>query len=171
MHSASSLLKLALPFGFLLLSSCAAMFPPNYRAYSDSVGYSEAMVAKDAWEIEYVGPAQFTELQAKQMALLRAAELTHASGRRWFHIVSQETTARKVRKTSREVTKTPVQDSGATRTDGPQLVQEVVTREDAWIPTANVVFRIDTEETPESLDADQVWAQGRASGLLPKRKS
>ena len=163
-------LLLTLPLAILLLSGCAGLYPPNYRAYSNGAGFSEAQVSKDTWEVEYVGPEALTELQAKQMALLRAAELTRYAGRRWFSIVSAETASRKVHKTSREVTKTPLQDSGVARADAPQVVQETTTREDAWIPSANVVIRIEAAETEAALDAEQVWAQGKASGLLPNRK-
>lgn len=173
MNRTPSPLLRALPSGLLgmiLLSGCAGLYPPNYRAYSNGAGFSEAQVAKDTWEVEYVGPEALTELQAKQMALLRASELTRFAGRRWFTIVSAETASRKLHKTSREVTKTPLQDSGVARADAPQVVQEVTTREEAWIPTADVVIHIEAAETESALDAEQVWAQGRASGLLPQQQ-
>jgi hypothetical protein len=154
----------------LLLSGCAGLFPPNYRSYSDGVGFSDVQVAKDTWEVSYVGPAEFNELQAKKMAILRAAELTRLSGRRWFRIVSQDTDARKVRRVSHEVTRKPAVDTLFAPKDAPQVVQETTTREDAWIPSAVLVFVTLAGETEETLDSEAVLREGRASGLLPKKK-
>lgn len=164
------LLSLSILTGLLLLPGCAGMFPPNYRAYSDGIGFSDVQVAKDTWEVSYVGPAEFNELQAKKMAILRAAELTRISGRRWFLILSQETDARKVRRVYHEVTRKPVVDTLFPPEVAPQVVQEVTTREDAWIPSAVLVFKTSEAETDETLDSEAVLREGRASGLLPKNK-
>lgn len=162
-------LLLSILTGLFLLPGCAGMFPPNYRAYSDGIGFSDVQVAKDTWEVSYTGPAEFNELQAKKMCILRAAELTGLNGRRWFTILSQETDARKVRRVSHEVTRKPAVDTLFAPKDAPPVVQEVTTREDAWIPSAVLVFKTSEAETDETLDAEAVMREGRASGLLPKK--
>lgn len=158
---------LPLLLGLALLAGCAGR---NYRAYAHGVGFSDAQVAKDTWEVSYTGPADYNELLAKKMAILRAAELTKLSGRRWFRITDQDTDARKVRRVSREVTREPVKDTLFPAAEAPHVVKETTTREDAWIPTATLVFETLPEETGDSLDADSVLREGRAAGLLPKRK-
>jgi hypothetical protein len=50
------------------------------------------------------------------------------------------------------------------------VVQETTTREDAWIPSAVLVFVTLAGETDETLDSEAVLREGRASGLLPKKK-
>ena len=151
------------------LTGCAGLFPPNYRPYSDQVGFSDVQVAKDRYPVSYVGPAEFTEIQAKKMVLLRAAELTHFAGARWFRILSDEASSRKTRLTSKEVTTSPVKDSLVVRADGPKVVQEVTTRQDAWIPMVNLVIEVEAQESDETLDADALLRDGRASGLLPNK--
>jgi hypothetical protein len=153
--------------GFALIG-CSALFPPNYRPYSNQVGFSDVQVAKDRFQVGYIGPADFTEIQAKKMALLRAAELTRNAGARWFRIVSEEASSRKTRLTSKEVTTSPVQDSAIVRADEPKVVQEVTTRQDAWIPMVNLVIEVEAAESDETLDAEALLRDGRAMGLMPK---
>jgi len=149
-------------------AGCSALFPPDYRPYSKQVGYSDVQVAKDRFQIGYIGPADFTEIQAKKLALLRAAELTRHAGGRWFRILSQESSSRKTRLTSKEVTTTPVRDSAAAPADGSKVVQEVTTRQDAWIPVVDLVIQVEAAESPETLDAEALLREGRAAGLMPK---
>jgi hypothetical protein len=107
-------LKISALLGLLgWLSACSALFPPKYRPYSNQVGYSDAQVAKDRYEVSYTGPAEFTEIQAKQMAIVRAAELARNAGTRWFRIVADEASSRKTRISSTEVTRKPMNDSNA----------------------------------------------------------
>ncbi|MEO6094377.1 MAG: hypothetical protein ABIW76_01415 [Fibrobacteria bacterium] len=78
-------------------------------------------VAKDRFQIGYIGPADFTEIQAKKMAMLRAAELTRIAGARWFRILSEESSSRQTRLTTKEVVTSPERDS-MVRTDGRNVV-------------------------------------------------
>ncbi|MDB5103186.1 MAG: hypothetical protein JWP91_875 [Fibrobacteres bacterium] len=160
--------SLLLLSGLLYLAGCAALFPPNYRPYSDQVGFSDVQVARNTWEVSYVGPADFTEIQAKKMALLRAAELTRIAGARWFRIVSEDTHSRKTRLTSREVTSKPVKDTAFAREDAPKVVHETTTSQDAWIPMVTLVIAVEKAESAETLDAEVLVRDGKASGLLPK---
>lgn len=150
------------------LTGCSALFPPNYRPYSKQVGYSDVQLAKNRFQIGYIGPADFTEIQAKKMALLRAAELTRNAGARWFRILSAESSSRKTRLASKEVTTSPVRDSAAVRADGAKVVQEVTTRQETWIPMVDLVIEVEAEESPETLDAEALLRDGRANGLMPK---
>lgn len=152
------------------LTGCSALYPPNYRPYSNQVGYSDVQVAKDRFQIGYIGPADFTEIQAKKMALLRAAELTRNAGARWFRILSEEASSRKTHVTSKEVTTSPVRDSLVVRADGPKVVQEVTTRQDAWIPIVDLVIEVETAESDETLDAEALLRDGHATGLMPKER-
>lgn len=156
--------------GLLLLQACSALFPPDYRPYSHQAGYSDAQIAKDTYEVGYVGPAEFMEIQAKKMAILRAAELTRIAGGRWFRIVSEAAESRKIRKTSHEVTSKPVKDTLFAASDAPTEVKETTTREDTWIPIVTLVIKMEPAETAETLDAETVLREGRASGLLPKKR-
>lgn len=151
-----------------LLSACSALFPPKYRPYSNQVGYSDAQVGKNRYEVSYTGPAEFTETQAKQMAIVRAAELARKAGTRWFRIVADEASSRKTRVSSTEVTRKPVNDSDASRPGAPQVVKETTTRQDAWIPLVHLVIELEQAETEETLDADAVIREARAGGILPK---
>lgn len=169
MKSSNAAILFAALFAALFqLSACTALFPPDYRPYSNQVGYSDAQVAKDRYEVSYTGPAEFTEIQAKKMAIVRAAELARNGGTRWFRIVAEEASSRKMRVSSTEVTRKPVNDSDAARPDAPQVVRETTRRQDAWIPLAHLVIELEQAETEETLDADTVIREARASGLLPK---
>ena len=164
-----SLLKQSALLGLLgALGACSALFPPHYRPYSRQIGYSDAQVAKNRYEVSYTGPAEFTEIQAKKMAIVRAAELALSAGTRWFRIVGQEASSRKTRVSSTEVTRKPVNDSDAARPDAPQLVKETTTRQDAWVPMVRLVIELEPAETGETLDADRVIREARAAGILPK---
>jgi hypothetical protein len=132
------------------------------------VGYSDAQVAKDRYEVSYAGPAEFTEIQAKKLAIVRAAELARNAGTRWFRIVAEEASSRKTRVSSTEVTRKPVNDSDMARPDAPQVVKETTTRQDAWIPMVHLVIELEKEENTETLDADTVLREARTSGLLPR---
>ncbi len=160
---------LLLLLGLLYLAGCAGFFPPNYRPYSNQVGFSDVQIAKNTYEVNYVGPAEFTEIQAKKMAILRAAELTRIAGFRWFRIVSEDEKSRKIRLTSKEVTTKPMKDTAFARADAPKVVQEVTTSQDAWIPIVTLVIVVEQAESAETLDAETVLREGRASGLLPKQ--
>lgn len=162
-------LKLSALLGLLTwLSACSALFPPKYRPYSNEVGYSDVQIAKDRYEVSYTGPAEFTEIQAKKMAIVRAAELARNAGTRWFRIVAEESSSRKTRVSSKEVTRKPVNDSDAARPDAPLVVKETTTRQDAWIPLAHLVIELEQAETEETLDADAVIREARTGGVLPK---
>lgn len=128
----------------------------------------DAQVAKDRYAVSYTGPAAFTEIQAKKMAIVRAAELARNAGTRWFRIVAEESSSRKMRVSSTEVTRKPVNDSDEARPDAPQVVKERTTRQDAWIPLVHLVIELEKEESEETLDADTVIREARAGGLLPK---
>ncbi len=162
-------LIILLPAVVLFLGACAALFPPNYRPYSNQEGYSDTQLAKDRYEVSYVGPAEFSEIQAKKLAILRAAELTRNAGTRWFRIVSEQSSSRKIRLTSTQRTSAPLQDTAFAHADAPKVVQEVTTRQEAWIPMVDLVIEVEPAESAETLDADTVLREGRASGLLPKK--
>jgi hypothetical protein len=156
-------------FGLLgLLSACSALFPPNYRPYSNQVGYSDAHVAKDRYEVSYAGPAEFTEIQAKKMAIVRAAELARSAGTRWFRIVADEASSRKMQVLFTEVSRKPLHDSDLARPGAPQVVKEKTTRSEAWIPLVHLVIELEQAESEETLDADAVIREARTSGILPK---
>jgi hypothetical protein len=140
---AAPLLALAL----LSFQGCATLLPPLYRPYSNEIGFTELQVAKDAWEVQYVGPPSLTPLEAKQMAVLRAAELTRLRGGRWFSIEAE------------------IEDS---RHAGPACGDSSgagVRRREARAPQATLRFHVEPAEGTASLDAESVLRQGREQGL------
>jgi hypothetical protein len=160
-----------LALALIVLQACAALFPPLYRPYSNEVGYSDLQVGKDTWEVQYVGPTSQTELQAEEMAILRAAELTHLSGARWFLILSDAKESRRMRVTTHEVNRTSVPDTASRHylEERKQVEQEVTTRQDAWVPVAKVRFQTEKEDGDQTLDADAVMRIGGAKGLMTKK--
>lgn len=165
-----SMLRLPLlALALMILQSCSS----PYRPYSDAVGYCDLQIGKDTWEVQYVGPSTMAELQTKELAILRAAELTHLMGGRWFSLVSEERESRRVSVMSEKVEHSPAKatDSASKSSgslSGGGVTTRVVTRSDNWIPNSLLRFRMDRSESAESLDADLILRMGRAKGLLPR---
>ncbi|HLP43647.1 MAG TPA: hypothetical protein VK465_19250 [Fibrobacteria bacterium] len=157
----------------MIFQGCSSLNHPHYRPYSEEVGYSDLQITKDTWEVEYVGLSTMTELHAKELAILRAAELTHLMGGRWFTLVSEAKESRRVSVTSEKVEHTPAQatDSASKSSgslSGGEVTTKVVTRADNWIPHILLRFRMERTESAESLDAESVLRMGRAKRLLAR---
>ncbi len=66
-----------------MLSACAT----SYRPLSGNFGYAETRLGSNVFEVTFRGNAATKPEEAKDLALLRSAELTLASGNRYFVIV------------------------------------------------------------------------------------
>ncbi|MDX1460548.1 MAG: hypothetical protein R3348_05775 [Xanthomonadales bacterium] len=73
------------------LVACSSS-PPRYEmADSDTdYGYSESQITDNRYRISYKGRSSTGSDAVKDMALLRAAELTRLNGYDWFRVLHQE---------------------------------------------------------------------------------
>lgn len=91
---------------FIALAACAlaacTSTPLVYEAAPNesSSGYMEMPVENGRHAVAYTGTKGMTREQSAQLALLRAAELTQASGQEWFAVTDQ--TSRLVQLTRQE---------------------------------------------------------------------
>lgn len=83
--------RLALIAATLALSACQTAAPAYQAASSPGgVGYFNAPVDDGRHAITYTGQKGATPAQVAELALLRAAELTLASGQEWFAVLHTE---------------------------------------------------------------------------------
>ncbi|MGQ9427451.1 CC0125/CC1285 family lipoprotein [Gilvimarinus sp. F26214L] len=84
------------PAAFLLLvlfAGCATqpLYSPATRP--DQPGYWETRLTDTRYRVTFVGRSSTSSEEVKNLALLRAAELTIAAGYDWFRIVDRESSA------------------------------------------------------------------------------
>lgn len=86
----------------LSLVACAASGPDYYRAAErpGDYGYSEVRLDDDHYRVSFTGDTSMSEESVRELALLRAAELTRQERYDWFRIVEEESeqSARVVRR-------------------------------------------------------------------------
>ena len=75
----------------VVLAACASQ--PDYRDASrdGAQGYSEQVIEKDRYRVTYTGDRSQNGPEVRDLATLRAAELTMEKGGDWFEVVSNET--------------------------------------------------------------------------------
>lgn len=76
------------------LVACASS-EPEYIAASDNddYGYFESQITDNRYRVNYNGDRSTTSEEVKDMALLRAAELTKLNDYDWFRVEDRESTA------------------------------------------------------------------------------
>src|SRR5882724_6675817 len=84
----------------ILLSACAA--PNPYRPLDNGIGYTEANIANDRYEIMFHGTADQDELTAKKFAILRAAEVAKHANFPYFRIDNAKTREKEDKEVIRE---------------------------------------------------------------------
>jgi hypothetical protein len=155
---------------FIALAGCKAVSP--YHPYNSTCGYSESPVAKDTYEVIFVGTRWMNEIQVQRYATVRCAELTLQNGGRYFEIQNRETFYKKVSKSvSGETTITeetvPGKMPGAPPRKKTTITEDPPQHVTYAIPNSKIVFKIVDSETVDSLDATEVMANARADGTLP----
>ncbi len=76
-----------------MLAACASSQPRYQMASNESdYGYYEQQIAGDRYRVNYNGKTSTSSDAVKDMALLRAAELTKLNDHDWFRVVSREST-------------------------------------------------------------------------------
>ncbi|TNE64340.1 MAG: hypothetical protein EP335_07705 [Alphaproteobacteria bacterium] len=75
-----------------MLAACASSSPAHYMAADEpgDYGYYESALEQDRYRVAYKARGAKTE-EAKDYAMLRAAELTLQHGYDWFEVVDRET--------------------------------------------------------------------------------
>ena len=148
----------------LLAAGCG--YDP-YRPYQNGVGYSDAQLAPDVYQVYYEGTASMSYGQSQRLALLRAAQLAAGEGKPYFVVLSSRSSDRT------EVTVTP----GGLRSgrygelayDDPLFYGGTyyggVTR--AYDrPVVQISVRLLDEPAERALEATKVIADARRDGLL-----
>ena len=77
----------------LLLGACASTTNQFYEP-ADSpgeYGYSEVQIDDNRYRVSFTGDASTTDEAVRDLALMRAAELTEREGYDWFRVVTVET--------------------------------------------------------------------------------
>ncbi|MEX0901679.1 MAG: hypothetical protein WDZ76_02950 [Pseudohongiellaceae bacterium] len=135
----------------LILSACAAS-PEFYRPAEGpgALGYSEVRLTEDRYRVSFVGDNTTTSTAVKDLALLRAAELTLMENRDWFQIVTEESAqaSRNTPQTTRQIEegRQVIRDCGplgCTTTVAPSYsgVQVITTRDaDRYATTVEIVM-------------------------------
>ena len=72
----------------LAIAGCVASDP--YRPYRGGVGFSDAAVAPDVYDVYYEGKSSASLGLAQRMALVRAAEIALQKGRSHFVVLSRD---------------------------------------------------------------------------------
>ncbi|MEM1057965.1 MAG: hypothetical protein AAGK14_01845 [Verrucomicrobiota bacterium] len=80
-----------LGLGALLLAGCAG----PYHAYNNGTGYTDAPIRDGVYEVAYVGRSGTPQLEIRNLATLRAADLATKNGARYFEILDSKYEARK----------------------------------------------------------------------------
>ena len=75
----------------LTIAGCAG---PAYRPFRGGVGYSEAQLAPDRFDIVYEGTRSMSIGRATELAKVRAAELAMSRGKPFFMIEQRDLTTR-----------------------------------------------------------------------------
>ena len=75
----------------LALSSCATSTPTTYSpSYGDGHGYSDQRIEQDRFRTRFDAGSDMSMQQARDMALVQAAELTLEEGGDWFIVAAED---------------------------------------------------------------------------------
>jgi len=85
--------KLAVFISIMSLCACGTSDPYVGGEGAGLGSFSESRLTDDRYRITFHGEPQATSDQVKDLALLRAAEVTLANDYDWFRVVNQETAA------------------------------------------------------------------------------
>lgn len=81
-------------FAALMLSACVTATPYQPASkHTDAEGYSEQRIENDRWRVTFSGNEVTSKQTVESYMLMRAAELTLASGFDWFETVDRSTEA------------------------------------------------------------------------------
>jgi hypothetical protein len=83
--------KLFIFFCVACLYACGSSSPYVAADNSRDFGYSESPITDNRYRVAYKGDVTTTSDEVKDMALLRAAEITLRNDYEWFRVLSQET--------------------------------------------------------------------------------
>jgi hypothetical protein len=83
--------KLLLIVATLCLCACASRSPYAEATGARDYGYSETRLTDNRYRISFRGNANTSQDEVKDMALLRASELTLLNDYDWFRVVDQDT--------------------------------------------------------------------------------
>lgn len=83
-------------FVILGLCACASHSPYNKADSERDYGYSESRITENRYRVTFKGNTRTSSNEVKDMALLRAAEITMLNNYDWFRIVDQETEGEKL---------------------------------------------------------------------------
>lgn len=82
---------LTLGFTLVLLAACATQTHYSSANSDGSYGYSDSRITENRYRVSFKGNTRTSSNEVKDMALLRAAELTLLNDYDWFRVVSQDT--------------------------------------------------------------------------------
>jgi len=83
--------KLLIFFCMTWLYACGSSSPYLEADGARDFGYSESRITDNRYRVTFKGDADTTSDQVKDMALLRAAEITLLNDYDWFRVLTQET--------------------------------------------------------------------------------
>jgi hypothetical protein len=159
-------MRTSLLFIPVLLSACAA--PNPYRPFENGMGYSEANIARDRYEIMFHGSTDQDELAAKKFAILRAAEIAKRENFPYFRIEGSKSREKEERETIREsVTRSDPYDPYPGRYRGRRTHKRTVTRTETR-PVVKIIVILDSTSCDECLSADGKIREGAEAGILGK---
>jgi flavin-binding protein dodecin len=85
--------KLLVTMAIFSLVACASQTPYTQATGENDYGYQENRITDNRYRVSFRGNTATSSDEVKDMALLRAAELTLVNDYDWFRVVSQQTDA------------------------------------------------------------------------------
>ncbi len=159
-------LALAL-LALLTLAGCATTV---YQPLENGIGYTEAEVGKDKYEIMFHGTSDQDELMAKNFALVRAAEIGKRNGFAYFSLDNGKTKEKEDKETVRESESRSVPEDpyyhpypARRRKTETRTVTHTETR-----PVIKIVVQYRKDECPDCLSVDGKLQEAVAEGILKK---
>ena len=148
--------------GLVLAGSSISCAGSLYRPHNGRLGYSEAEVSPNVFEVYFEGSERMSMGSAKQYARARAAELTLARGMSHFRVLSAGNSSR-----VQVDRRTDYVDRGYDHR-GRDLGTDQITYNDVYSqPVAVLTIEMLSEPADDAFLAQQVYDESVASGIIP----
>jgi hypothetical protein len=149
----------------LALSSVGCESTPTYRSFDGRIGYSEAMISPQVYQVTFNGPSGMSIGEATRFATLRAAELCQAKGKKHF----EQTVA--ARDSITNTTSTPAQLRNDDYIDRQGRLQTSTTYyPGSTITTQSPVVTLEVKlldaPTASSVEAGPIVEEAKATGVI-----
>jgi hypothetical protein len=155
---------IGLPVLVLLVLSAGGCSSNPYRPFNGELGYSDAPISGDQFEVSYTGDSDVSPTQARYFATVRAAQVAQGHGKEYFEILNSKWGERT--DTVYEPGSTFVNGGGRRRGGITTITQTPGYVRSYASPTSVLTIRVVDSKTTNSLDARQVLEEATGKGVL-----